>query len=143
MELRLRRLYPKPNYTIGKLYVDGIYFCETVEDPVRDHNQDGDLDDEGEGKVPGITAIPYGIYDIILSMSPKFGRVLPLLLNVKHFEGIRIHRGKTAANSAGCIIVGENKNPGEVINSAKYEKQLIQFMLDAIYNDESIQINIT
>ena len=69
MELRLRRLYPKEKYTIGKFYVNGEYFCDVLEDPVRDLNKDGDLDDAGEGKIPGNTAIPYDTYIIILSMS--------------------------------------------------------------------------
>ena len=140
MELRLRRLYQKEKYTIGPLYVNGKYYCDVLEDPVRDLNQDGDLLDEGEGKIPGNTAIPYGTYDIILSMSPKFGRVLPLLLNVKHFTGIRIHTG---TKSDGCLVIGENTVPGKVINGKKYEQELIQLMLDAIYNNESIQIIIT
>ena len=143
MQLRLRRLYQKDDYTIGPLYINGQYFCDILEDSVRDLNKDGDLLDEGEGKIPSKTAIPYGSYDIILSMSPKFGRVLPLLLNVKHFEGVRIHRGRTAANSAGCLIPGENKKPGEVINSAKYEQELIALILDAVYHNESIWIVIT
>jgi len=143
MELRLRRLYPHENYTIGKLYINGVYFCDTIEDRDRDLNKDGDLNDQDEGKIYGKTAIPCGTYDIILSMSPKFKRVLPLLLNVKHFSGIRIHRGKTAANSAGCIIPGENKIRGGVINSTEYETKLIQLMLDDIYNNKSIRIIIT
>jgi len=140
MELRLRRLYPKERYTIDLFYVNGKYFCDCLEDPIRDLNKDGDLLDEGEGKIPGDTAIPYGTYNIILSMSPKFKRVLPLLLNVPHFEGIRIHAG---TKSDGCLIIGENKTPGQVVNGEKYETELIQMMLDAIYNNESIRIIIT
>jgi len=140
MELRLRRLYQKDDYTIGPLYINGQYFCDILEDSVRDLNKDGDLLDEGEGKIPSKTAIPYGSYDIILSISPKFGRVLPLLLNVKHFTGIRIHAG---TKSDGCLVIGENTVPGKVINGKKYETKLIQMMLDAIYNNESIQIIIT
>jgi len=140
MELRLRRLYPKQEYTIGLFYINGKYFCDCLEDPVRDLNQDGDLLDEGEGKIPGDTAIPYGIFDIILCISPKFGRVLPLLLSVPHFTGIRIHAG---TKSDGCLVIGENTKPGKVTNGKKYETELIQLMLDAIYNGESIRIVIT
>jgi len=139
MELRLRRLYPKETYTIDRFYVNGKSFCDVLEDPVRDLNKDGDLDDEGEGKIPGNTAIPYGTYNVILSMSPKFRRVLPLLLGVPHFTGIRIHAG---TKSDGCLVIGENKIPGGVINGKKYETKLIQLMLDAIYNNESIRIII-
>jgi hypothetical protein len=74
-------------------------FCDTIEDKVRDLNQDGDLLDEGEEKVFGETAIPYGKYAMELSMSPKFKRLLPMILDVKHFTGIRIHKGRTAKHS--------------------------------------------
>ena len=140
MELKLIRKYSKVNYTIGELRINDIYFTDCLEDPVRDLNKDGDLLDEGEGKIPCDTAIPYGTYDIILSMSPKFKRVLPLLLDVLHFTGIRIHAG---TKSDGCLIIGENTVPGKVINGKKYETKLIQMMLDAIYNNESIWIIIT
>ena len=142
MELRLERLYLKKTYTVGKLYIDNKYFCDTIEDRVRDMNQDGDLLDPGEEKISGKTAIPYGVYDIILSVSQRFKRVLPLLLNVRHFEGIRIHKGITAVDSAGCIIVGKNKIRGGVLNSKEYEMKLVQLMVDALYSDKLIRIKI-
>ena len=80
MKLLLNRVYLHEDYTIGKLFVNGEYFSDTVEDKVRDANKDGDLLDEGETKVYGKTAIPYGKYKIELSMSPKFKRMLPLIL---------------------------------------------------------------
>ena len=100
-ELTLERLYLKADYTIGRLLVDGDYFCDTLEDRVRDYNKDGDLLDEGEGKVYGETAIPYGRYSVVVSHSPKFRRDLPLLLNVPHFTGIRIHAGNHAGHTEG------------------------------------------
>ena len=99
--------------------------------------------DEGEKKVYAQTAIPYEAYKIELSMSPKFKRLLPLVLDVKHFTGIRIHRGNTAKDSAGCILPGENKVKGKVINSTKYEIGLIARMERAIKRGEDIQITIT
>lgn len=142
MKLLLHRRYLGPEYTIGSLSIDGVYFCDTIEDRVRDINHDGDLDDPGEGKVYGKTAIPYGVYEIELSMSPKFKRLLPLVLNVKHFTGIRIHRGNTAGDSHGCILPGENKVKGKVINSTKYEVELVRRMKAAVKNSESIAIQI-
>lgn len=127
MELKLIRKYLKENYTIGHLYVNGTHFCDVIEDKVRDINKDGDLNDEGEEKVYGKTAIPYGRYEVTLDvMSPKYSRLssyiwcggyLPRLLNVPHFDGILIHAGNTAQDSEGCLIVGENKVKGRVINS--------------------------
>lgn len=137
MKLTLKRIALRPTYTIGKLYIDGEYFCDTCEDRVRDTNKNG-VFDEGK-KVYGETAIPYGTYTIILSMSNRFKRVLPLLLDVPDFEGIRIHSGNTAKDSLGCILVGENKQVGKVLNSRKTENKLMQ-ILNA--TDEDIEIEI-
>lgn len=127
MELTLKRTYLKDEYTIGHLYVDGQWVCDTIEDKVRDYNKDGDLNDEGEGKVYGKTAIPYGRYKITLAVrSPKYtsrasyiwcGAYLPRLLDVPNFDGILIHAGNSADDSAGCILVGENKVKGRLVNS--------------------------
>jgi len=142
LKLTLNRRYLGPDYTIGSLFFDEIYLCDTIEDKVRDLNKDGDLLDEGEGKVFGETAIPYGTYKIELSMSPKFKRLLPLLLDVKHFTGIRIHRGNTALDSHGCILPGENKVKGKVINSTKYEIEIVKRIRGAIKEGKEIEITI-
>jgi len=142
MKLRLERRYLGPLYTIGSLFIDGLYFCDTIEDKVRDFNKDGDLLDPGEDKVYGETAIPYGKYDVELSMSPKFKRLLPMVLNVRHFTGIRIHRGNTARDSHGCILPGENKVKGKVINSTPYEKEIVKLMKEATKRGEPIDIQI-
>ena len=142
MKLRLRRRYLGSEYTIGSLFIDGVYLCDTIEDKVRDHNQDGDLNDPGERKVFGETAIPYGKYKIDLTMSPKFRRLLPIIENVSHFTGIRIHRGNTAGDSHGCILPGKNKIKGKVINSTKYEMKIVEVMLEVIKRGETIAIEI-
>lgn len=138
MKLTLKRIALKDSYTIGRLYIDGTYFCDTCEDRVRDNNKDGDLNDIGEGKVYSKTAIPYGTYKVTMNVqSPKFSRratyawckgYLPRLLNVPHFEGILIHAGNTAEHSAGCILVGENKVVGQVINSMATLKRLLRIL---------------
>lgn len=153
MELLLKRIALKDTYTIGKLYVNGTYFCDTIEDKVRDLNKDGDLNDVGEGKIPSLTAIPYGTYEIILKIqSPKYSLrtnyswckgYLPRLINVPHFEGILIHAGNKAEDSAGCIIVGENKVKGQVINSMATLKRLYCSILkEASDRNEKIWIKI-
>ena len=116
MELRLERLWPKEAYTIGRLYINNEFFCNTLEDKIVDKNKNG-IFDNGEKKVYGESAIPYGTYKIIYNWSPKFGRNLPRLLNVPHFEGILIHSGNTAADSAGCILVGKNSAVGRLSES--------------------------
>lgn len=123
MELLLKRLYLKPAYTIGRLFVDGTYLCDTLEDRVRDLAH--------ELKVTGETAIPAGRYEIIVNHSPRFGRQLPRLIGVPGFEGILIHRGNTPADTAGCILVGENRELGKVVNSTPYELSLTARLLAA------------
>lgn len=141
MKLTLRRIALKDTYTIGKLYIDNHYFCDTLEDKVRDLNKDGDLDDVGEGKVAGQTAIPYGTYKVTMDVqSPKFSQrasyawckgYLPRLLNVPHFEGIMIHSGNDASHTAGCILVGENRVKGQVLNSMNTLKRLYDILKGA------------
>ena len=133
MRLLLKRVALRDTYTIGKLYIDTHYFCDTCEDKVRDI--------EREGKVYGKTAIPYGTYKVTLGVqSPKYSQrasydwckgYLPRLLNVPHFEGILIHAGNTAEDSAGCILVGENKVVGKVINSMATLKRLYGILKEA------------
>lgn len=152
MELVLKRIALKDTYTIGKLYINGTYFCDTIEDKVRDLNKDGDLNDVGEGKIPSLTAIPYGKYKITLKVkSPKYSLkpnynwcngYLPRLLNVNHFDGILIHAGNTANDSAGCILVGENKTKGQVINSMVTLKKLYPILKAASDKNEKIWIKI-
>ena len=125
MKLLLKRIALRDTYTIGKIYIDGEYFCDTLEDKVRDLNKNGVFDGD-EKKVYGETAIPYGTYKVILSYSPKFNRIFPELLDVPCFTGIRIHRGNTEKDTAGCLLVGENKVRGKVLNSTYWEKKLIE-----------------
>ena len=145
MELTLVRKYFCEEYTIGKLYVDGKYFCDTIEDKVRD------LDNEG--KVYGKTAIPYGTYRIAMDVvSPRFashkqyrhiGGKLPRLLDVPHFDGILIHIGTTAEDSSGCILVGQNLAKGKVLNSTITFNNLYATLLRAKAKGEEIKITIT
>ena len=93
-------------------------------------------------KVPGQTAVPAGVYEAVLTLSPRFKRVLPLLLDVPGFEGILIHRGNTAKDTAGCILLGENREPGKVVNSGHYEIMLTQQLKEAQANGEEIWIEI-
>lgn len=156
MELILKREYLKSTYCIGQLYVDGELFCDTLEDQVRDNNRDGDLNDEGEGKVYGKTAIPYGRYEITLDVtSPKFSKYefyretcagkLPRLLNVPHFEGILIHVAdgyKGAGLLSGCIGVGHNLIKGGLLNGKQVFCDLYRELASANDRGEEIWITI-
>jgi hypothetical protein len=134
MNIVLKRIAKRDTYTIGQLYIDGQYWCDTLEDRVRDLSK--------ERKVAGETAIPAGTYDVVVNTSPKFKRLLPRLLSVPHFEGVLIHRGNTAADSAGCILVGENKAKGKVLNSTIWEHRITEYLLDAQNKGEDIKITV-
>ena len=134
MKLRLERLWKKPAYTVGRLFVNGKFFCNTLEDTVRDLSN--------EKKVYGKTAIPYGEYKVVYNWSPKFGRNLPRLLNVPAFEGILIHPGNTADDSAGCILVGRNTEVGRLTESRYTSDKLNVLIEDAQRGGESITIEI-
>jgi hypothetical protein len=127
MELELDRIARRDSYTIGKLFIDGKYFCDTLEDTDRGLRQDLPPEVNRAKKRKGKTAIPTGRYRVTLDVvSPRFkskkmyefcdGR-LPRLINVPAFDGILIHVGNTAVDTDGCILVGENKKVGMVLNS--------------------------
>lgn len=134
MKLRVERRFLKPEYTIGRLDVDGKFFCDTLEDRVRDLNR--------EKKIAGETAIPAGCYEVVVNWSPRFRRRLPRLLNVPGFEGILIHRGNTPEDTAGCILVGENKMRGRVVYSTVYEIRLTALLEEAQQRGEKIWIEV-
>lgn len=117
MIITLRRIAFKPKYTIGKLYIDGNYVCDTIEDTDRNLDDSMIEDEIKKKKVYGETAIPYGTYRVRITYSNKFKKMLPLVENVKGFSGIRIHSGNTEKDSLGCIIVGKNKKVGMVLDS--------------------------
>lgn len=102
MELTLQRKTFNEKFTLGELFIDNVFFCYTVEDKVRDV------------KIKGVTAIAYGRYKMIVNMSNRFKKEMPLLLDVPFFDGVRVHSGNTAEDSEGCIIVGMVKTDNGV-----------------------------
>ena len=139
MKMLLKRIAKKPTYTIGRLYIDGEYFADTLEDRDRGLTQDMDLEDILRIKVYGETAIPTGTYRIDMNtISPKFkdrswakpykGKI-PRLLNVPGFDGVLLHPGNSANDSLGCVLVGNNTQVGKVLNSQAVFKRLMQKLL--------------
>jgi hypothetical protein len=143
MNLLLHRRFLGKDYTIGSLYVDGAYFCDTLEDTDRGLTQSTPLEEIACIKIPHETAIPTGVYKVIVNLSPAKKRMLPRLLDVPGFSGILIHRGNTKNDSSGCILVGENKVKGKVINSTGYEKRLVEILTEAQERNERIELRIT
>lgn len=134
MELKLNRIFLGSSATIGELYVDKKYIADTLEDRVRP---------EGE-KVYGKTAIPEGTYEMVLSYSPRFKKILPEILNVPNFTGIRIHSLNKAEESEGCIGVGEwnGKDTNWISNSRKAFNKLFAILQEASDRGEKITITI-
>ena len=141
MKIQVKRSYFATTYTIGTMYIDGERFCDTLEDKNRDENHNGHFDGD-EVKVKHETAIPFGTYKVVVTKSPRFGRDLPRLLDVPSFDGVLIHRGNTHEDTSGCILVGENKVKGKVINSTPYEIELVKRCKAALAKGEEIKIEI-
>jgi hypothetical protein len=142
MELKLQRRFFKDDYTVGALFINGVYLCDTLEDKDRRLTQSMPLAEIRKTKIAHQTAIPTGIYKVILNFSPAKKRMLPRILNVPGFSGILIHRGNTQNDSSGCILVGENKVKGKVINSIQYEKRLVEILTEAQKKEEENTITI-
>lgn len=141
MELLVKRIAKKDKYTIGKLYVDGKYFCDTLEDKDRGLTSDMTEAQIKAKKVYGETAIPTGKYQVIVSYSANFKQNMPLLLNVKGYAGIRIHSGNTAADTYGCLLVGKNTVVGKVLNSRDTYRKLFPIIREAC-KKEKVYITI-
>ena len=127
MRLTLMRIANRDTYCIGKLYIDGEYLCDVLEDTDRGLDDSMSEKDILKLKVKGETAIPTGIYPVTITYSPKYKKQMPLINNVKGYSGIRIHSGNTAKDTEGCLLVGQNKEVGKVLNSRK--------MFDILYRE--------
>ena len=135
MEILVDRIFLGETYTIGNLFVNGKYICDTIEDTVRILHSEAD-------KVKDKTAIPKGRYKVILSYSPHFKRILPELLDVPYFKNIRIHNGNDENDSSGCIIVGLNKTKGKVLNSKETLNKLMTILEPAWEKEKEMYITI-
>ena len=151
MELILERKWKKANYTIGILSIDGKRFCETLEDTDRNLKSSMSETEILKIKKPNATAIPTGVYTIDLNtISPRFGNQafyvavcngkLPRLQNIKGFSGVLIHCGNTEQDTSGCILVGENKVKGKVVNSRQTFEKLYRILKTS---KDKITIKIT
>ena len=156
MELLVKRIAKKDTYTIGKLYIDGIYFCDTIEDKDRGLDQKMSLSEIKSKKVYGETAIPTGRYKVDMNTtSPKYSNPnkykyakkydakLPRILNIPGYEGVLIHTGNTASDTLGCVIVGKNTVVGKVLDSVNtFCKLMDDYLVPARDKNEEIWINV-
>lgn len=134
MELTLNRIFLGSSATIGELLINDKHLCDTLEDRVRP---------EGE-KVYGKTAIPEGTYEVKLTHSPRFKKILPEILNVPNFSGIRIHTGNSSKNTEGCILVGtwDGEKEDWVGNSRIAFDELMTLLEEATNNKEKVTITV-
>lgn len=141
MEFLLKRIARKDTYTIGRLFIDGVRFCDTLEDKDRGLQQSLPLSVNVAKKKKGATAIPVGCYRVTLDVkSPRFSKVaqyafcggyLPRLINVPAFDGVLMHIGNTAKNTEGCILLGKNTKVGMVTDSTATFKRLYEVLKGA------------
>lgn len=134
MELKLNRIFLGSSATIGELLVNDKHLCDTLEDRVRP---------EGE-KVYGKTAIPEGTYEVKLTYSPRFKKILPEILNVPNFSGIRIHTGNSSKDTEGCILVGtwDGEKEDWISDSKIAFNKLMSLLEEATNNKEKITITV-
>lgn len=132
MNITVKRIFKGPKYTIGKLSIDGHYFCDTLEDSVRPAGV----------KIPGRTAIPAGKYQIEITESIRFNRLMPIIKDVPGFSGVRIHSGNTAEDTEGCILVGFNRVKGKVLDSRKTFQKLFKILIVAVRGGETLEVEI-
>lgn len=154
MKILIERSWKKEDYTIGKLYVDGVFFSNTLEDKDRGLTSTMPLEDIKRIKKASITAIPTGTYNVMMNIvSPKYsskewfiknchGARVPRLEKVPGFEGILIHPGNSASDTDGCILVGKNDVKGMVTKSKDYFLTLYNKMYSAYSKGEKIEITI-
>jgi hypothetical protein len=119
MLITIKRLYKTDNSTIGELLIDGVWECFTLEDTERPI------------KIKGETAIQKGTYKVIINQSNRFKRLLPLLIDVPNFEGVRIHSGNSNHDTEGCILVGQTRNKNYIGQSRKAFDKLFKKMQTA------------
>ena len=138
MILVLLRHPSTPIATIGRLWMDGEPFCWTLEDPVRERPGVPVSD----WKIPGKTAIPAGRYGVVLTMSPRFKRELPLLVDVPGFAGVRIHAGNRATDTEGCILPGMDRGDDFVGRSKEAEAALIYRLSAARTRGDPVTLDV-
>lgn len=153
MKILVDRKWPKQTYTVGRIYIDDVYFCNSLEDRDRGLKQTDSLEFIKSRKVFAETAIPKGVYKVAMNItSPKYSAVawywklcqgkMPRLLNVPGFEGILIHPGNSALDSAGCLLVGRNTKVGQLTESKATFEKLYKKMKAAYDKGEEITIEI-
>ena len=139
MILTLKRQTFTEKSTSGSLLIDGQFFAFTLEDVCRQP----ELGHWNPGmKIEKKTAIPYGTYPVVLTVSQRFGKMLPLLLNVPSFSGVRIHSGNTAEDTEGCILVG-SKSESNAVYDSRSAMSVLMATIERGLKDGPVTIEVT
>ena len=152
VRLDIERAWKKADYTIGRFFVNGTRFHESLEDPDRGLDSSMSLDKIKALKIAGQTAIPAGTYKVTMSVSAKYkdrswakkyNGLVPEIVGVPGYSGVRIHPANKASEVEGCVAIGENKVRGGVINSQKtYFELMDKYLMPAWYAGEEMSITI-
>ena len=143
MKIKILRHYSKKDYTIGHLFIDGRYYCDTLEPADRNLYMDTPPEEIAAIKNRhGKTAIPYGVYAVTVNHSNRFGKPMPLVLDTPGFRGIRIHPGNTVEDTEGCILPGWNQKPGFVADSRKAYRHIVTAIETALLMHEKVTLQI-
>jgi len=153
LNLKIKRTIFGSTYTIGEWSVEGMPFCQSLEDTDRGLTKDMSLAQIKKIKVYGKTCIPYGRYEIRLTQSPKlsskpyskeFNGLVPELIDVPGYSGIRMHPGNSSADTDGCLLPGENRTPGRLVNSTiAYTDLMRYYLVPAHKRGQKMYIDIT
>ena len=141
MTIRIDRKWKKAEYTISKVYINGRYFgCNALEDTDRGLLQTMQITELQRRKIKGKTAIPRGYYDVRITYSPKYKRMMPLVVDVPGYSGIRIHSGNSAKDTEGCILFGKNDMVGWISDSKYWTDKICRLIETALNKGEKVTL---
>lgn len=142
MEIVVKRLYNKPSYNIGRMWVDGVPFCDTLEPPCRHLNNHRTLSKIRKARGQGPMAVPNGRYRVLVTRSPKWGKWLPQLVGVPGFTQVLMRQGNKPGDTEGDILLGRNTRPGYLLDSTAHSLALTRKVSEAIGRGEEVWVTI-
>lgn len=141
MVIRIDRRWKKAEYTVSRVYINGVYFgCNALEDTDRGLLQTMQLSELQRRKIKGKTAIPRGYYDVRITYSQKYKRMMPLVVDVPAFSGIRLHSGNSAKDTEGCILFGKNDKVGWISDSRYWTNKIYNEIDRALQRKEKVTL---
>lgn len=141
MVIRIDRQWKKAEYTISRVFINGNYYgCNALEDTDRGLLQAMQITELQRRKIKGKTAIPRGYYDVRITYSQKYKRMMPLVVDVPAFSGIRLHSGNSAKDTEGCILFGKNDKVGWISDSRYWTNKIYNEIERALNRGEKVTL---